>query len=301
MYACGTKNLIFMEKEENKVFVHEKILQKVEETCKQQSEEKKFNLNVLSRELQSFFSDKLANLDLPLYRRINSSANTNKGLSSSTVSHAWKSEGKTANGATDDFRDILCYYAFKMNWSETLGLIGITEEEEIQRTKDKREECKCKNEGTPFISKSDSEIKMFAKKIYIELITRKAGIPIDEKNDVIEEVYNSWYKLFDIIRNKLDILPVNCLKDQLNLESAVGISFQILNDILRPHLTEHQARFRSWFAEAKQDPKNKSISPQDLQRKYPDYKILMKSLKKTNEMLIDSANKLFELNNQKQN
>ena len=40
-----------------------------------------------------------------------------------------------------------------------------------------------------------------ANRIYIELTTRKAAIPIDENNDVIEEVYNSWYKLFGIIRD----------------------------------------------------------------------------------------------------
>ena len=142
-----------------------------------------------------------------------------------------------------------------------------------------------------------SEIKMFAKRIYIELITRKVAIPIDEDSDVVEELYNSWYKLFCIMRDEIKALPISCIKDQSNPESAHGISLEILNGILRPHLTEHQARFRSWLEKAKQNKEYENITPQALQRKYPDYSDLMKSLKKTNEMLIDSAKKLFELVN----
>jgi hypothetical protein len=42
-----------------------------------------------------------------------------------------------------------------------------------------------------------------AHKIYIELITRKAAIEIEEGKDVIVEVYNSWYSLFQITREEL--------------------------------------------------------------------------------------------------
>ena len=139
---------------------------------------------------------------------------------------------------------------------------------------------------------TDKEIKKFANNIYIELITRKAGIPLEEDKDVIEEIYNSWYKLFCIIRDEIKSLPAKYLKDLSNPESAQGISMKILNDILRPHLTEHQAKFRNWLAKAKQDPQYSNLTPQELQKKYPDYEILFKSLKKTNEMLIESAERL---------
>jgi hypothetical protein len=139
---------------------------------------------------------------------------------------------------------------------------------------------------------NEEEIKVFAKRVYIELTTRKAGIPIDEEKDVIEEIYNSWYKLFCLIRDEMKMLPVGCFKNIENPESITGLTSKILNDVLRQHLTEHQARFRSWLGKTKETLKNKTIAPQELQKKYPDYKILMKSLKDTNEMLIDSAEKL---------
>jgi len=284
-----------IEKEENKILVHEKILQKVENICELQSEKEKFNISILSGELKDFCFHKLDQFDLPLYRRIMGNNNSDKGLHPDTIGHAWKSDGKPTDGATENLRNLLCYYAFKMNWSETLKSLGITEEEEIQRTKDKREEYKAKKEGKQYISKSESEIKLFANRIYIELITRKAGIPIDENNDVIEEVYNSWFKLFGIIRDEIKALPVKYLKDQANPESAQGISIGILNDILRPHLTQHQARFRSWLEKAKQNLEYKNLTPQELQKKYPGYNVLMKSLKETNKGLIESAEKLLEL------
>jgi len=141
----------------------------------------------------------------------------------------------------------------------------------------------------------EENAKQFANRIYIELKTRKAAIPIDENNDIIEEIYNSWYKLFCVIRDDLKTLPVSDLKDIDNSESVMSLTIKILNEILRPHLTEHQSKFRSWLEKAKQNPEYKNITLQELQKEYPDYKALMKSLKETNQMLIDSAKKLCEM------
>lgn len=144
----------------------------------------------------------------------------------------------------------------------------------------------------------EREIKIFAKRIYIELSTRKAGIPINEEKDVIEDIYNSWYKLFCIIRDELKALPAVCLKDRKIPGSAVYISFDILDNILRIHLTEYNAIYRSWLEKAKQNPSYKNLTPQELQKKYPDYNALIKSLKETNKRLINSAERLFEFINQ---
>lgn len=142
---------------------------------------------------------------------------------------------------------------------------------------------------------TDEEIKAFAKRIYIELTTRKAGIPVDEEKDVIEEIYNSWYKLFCLIRDEMKMLPVCYFKDIENSESITGLTNKILNEMLRPHLTEHQARFRDWLEKAKQNKEYKNLTPQLLQKKYPEYETLVKSLKETNQMLIDSVERLHEI------
>lgn len=146
--------------------------------------------------------------------------------------------------------------------------------------------------NTSLPAKVEEEIKVFAKRIYIELSTRKAGILIDEGKDVIEDIYNSWHTLFCIIRDELKTLSPDCLKLQEEQSNPVSITFKILNEILRPHLTEHQAKFRLWLEKAKKDGKNRNITPQKLQRKYPDYNVLIKSLKETNIGLIKSAEKL---------
>ena len=45
--------------------------------------------------------------------------------------------------------------------------------------------------------KRNSDNLYIANRIHIELTTRKAAIPIDEKNDFIIEIYDYWYKLFN--------------------------------------------------------------------------------------------------------
>ena len=70
---------------------------------------------------------------------------------------------------------------------------------------------------------------------------------------------------------------------------------KILNDGLRPHLTEHQAKFRKWLENAKEEEINKRLSPQELQKKYPDFENLVTSMKEVNLILANYANELDKL------
>lgn len=131
-----------------------------------------------------------------------------------------------------------------------------------------------------------------AHKIYVELITRKAAIEIDETNDVITEVYNSWYNLFQITRDELKQLSGHLLINNQTSGDLITLLTDILNKGLRPHLTEHQARFRKWYQEALEKEGNKGKSPQEIQREYDNYNQLVKSMKQVNKLLINYANQL---------
>jgi hypothetical protein len=152
--------------------------------------------------------------------------------------------------------------------------------------------------GSPkavFKVERNEENLYIANRIYIELTTRKAAIPIDETNDVIEEVYDSWYNMFGIIRDELKALPGKYLKNHDATSALIGISRKILNEALRPHLTEHQARFRKWFENAKEAPENSNKSPQEIQQSYPDFQNLVTSMKNVNLTLIRYAEELDTL------
>lgn len=137
-------------------------------------------------------------------------------------------------------------------------------------------------------AQNGTEIKMFAKRIYIELVTRKAAIPIDEDNDVIEDIYNSWYTLFPFVRDEMHKLPVCSFNDK-GSQSVIILAMKMLNEVLRPHLTEHHAKFRDWLDKAKTNPKYKNCPPQELQKKYPNYDTLMKSMMQVNKTFIETA------------
>jgi len=152
--------------------------------------------------------------------------------------------------------------------------------------------------GTPkmtFKVERNHENLFIANRIYIELTTRKAAIPIDENNDSIEEIYDSWYVLFGIIRDEIKTVPGKYLIDHDPTKALIGLTRKILNDGLRPHLTEHQAKFRKWLENAKEEEVNKKLSPQDIQRQYPDFENLVKSMKEVNLILADYAKELDKL------
>lgn len=133
-----------------------------------------------------------------------------------------------------------------------------------------------------------------AHRIYVELITRKAAIPIED-NDVIVEVYNSWYTLFQTTREELKKLSGEMLLDNQVSKDLIKLLSDILNIGLRPHLTEHQAKFRKWYNNAINLDENKNKTPQQIQSEYADYKNLFESMKMVNQLLIDYSERLNEI------
>lgn len=127
--------------------------------------------------------------------------------------------------------------------------------------------------------KKDQEI---AYKLWIELSTRKIGIPFDNENDVIKEVYDSWYEFFKTARELLKELPVNKISCSSDL---IELTEKVLNVGLRPHLTKWQAKFRRWYE--KEMSKESGKTPQEIQREYPEYSSLINDLISTNEKMIE--------------
>lgn len=139
-------------------------------------------------------------------------------------------------------------------------------------------------------NKNDLQI---AHKIWTELVTRKAAIPIDKDHDVIEEIYNSWYAMFQKVREFISDIPADLIRNNKSTKEIVRISTQTLNDGLRPHLTRWQARFRTW-SESKKD-KMMDMTPQEFQQEYPEYKDLIEDLMRVNGQLIQYAQELKKI------
>lgn len=130
-------------------------------------------------------------------------------------------------------------------------------------------------------SQKDQEI---AYKIWVELSTRKIGLDFDAENDVIKEVYDSWYKFFGTTRELLKEIPVNRLSYS---EDLIELTEKVLNVGLRPHLTKWQAKFRKWY---EAELENNNGSPQEIQREYPEYDTLIEDLQETNEQMVEYKN-----------
>lgn len=55
-----------------------------------------------------------------------------------------------------------------------------------------------------------------AYKLWIELSTRKIGLKIDLNNDVIIEIYNSWFEFFKITRELIKEIPISKIQNNDN-------------------------------------------------------------------------------------
>ncbi|MEN6463540.1 MAG: hypothetical protein ABFC94_19520, partial [Syntrophomonas sp.] len=57
------------------------------------------------------------------------------------------------------------------------------------------------------VIKPNIEVKQIAYKLWVELSTRKIGLPIDFEHDVIDEIYDSWYEFFKLTRELIKSIP----------------------------------------------------------------------------------------------
>lgn len=126
----------------------------------------------------------------------------------------------------------------------------------------------------------DQEI---AYKLWVEMNTRKIGNAFIE-DDIIVEVYNSWYSFFQIARELLKEVPIRKVKQASPL---IDTTTDVLNIGLRPHLTKWQGRFRKWFSSETEKSGGKGKTPQEIQQAYPYYAELIEELQKTNEKMLE--------------
>lgn len=123
-----------------------------------------------------------------------------------------------------------------------------------------------------------------AHRAWVGLATRKAGLPLDRENDVIVEIYDSWYELFGEMRRLAEEFPAQKLRAG-DSRKVVELIVEALNRGLRPHLTRWQARFRRWYDQAAMA--NPDMSPQEVQRLYPHYEELVTDLERVNGELLE--------------
>lgn len=133
-----------------------------------------------------------------------------------------------------------------------------------------------------------------AYKIWVELSTRKIGIPINIDKDVIDEVYNSWYEFFGITRELIKEIPATKLKRK-ETRGIVKLSIDVLNKGVRPHLTTWQARFRRWYEKELDKTENQGKTPQEIQKNYSEYCELTKNMLDINSKLIEYRKIMYRL------
>jgi len=136
----------------------------------------------------------------------------------------------------------------------------------------------------------NKDVKKIAHKAWTELITRKLALPFDQENDVIVEVYDSWYSIYNQFRTIIKELAGN---NDTEVNKLVNLLIEVLNTDLRNHLTKYQARFRKWYE--KELENNSDEEPQEIQKKYPKYKEIVEDIKKVNIKIVELTNKLDEI------
>jgi hypothetical protein len=138
------------------------------------------------------------------------------------------------------------------------------------------------------------EVVRIAHKAWVELATRKAGLLFDPQDDVVVEIYSSWYQLFAEMRRLAREIPAEQIRKDEDTQKVLELIVDGLNEGLRPHLTKWQARFRHWYERALREA-GPEQPPQEIQRDYPSYQELAADLQEVNGKLLQYMNELRKL------
>jgi hypothetical protein len=131
------------------------------------------------------------------------------------------------------------------------------------------------------------EARQIAYQVWVELSTRKIGLPFEPDNDSIIEVYDSWRNAFNEIRSLLKTIPIHRLDRSKETRKLVELMIEVLNRGLRPHLTRWQARFRTWYQQAAASSESKGIPPQLVQTHFPEYEDLKRDLQRVQSEMVE--------------
>jgi hypothetical protein len=149
--------------------------------------------------------------------------------------------------------------------------------------------------GQSVTIRPNNQDRQIAYEIWVELATRKIGLPLDLANDVVSEIYDSWHAFFGVTRELVKGVPVTRVRSP-STRAIIQLSIEVLNEGLRPHLTMWQARFRRWYdceiATSKDAP---PPDPQAVQSRFPRWQELSADLLRVNAILIAYRGKMEEI------
>jgi hypothetical protein len=115
---------------------------------------------------------------------------------------------------------------------------------------------------------------------------------------VIVEIYDSWYNFFSVTRDLIKSISATQVK-RSSTQAIIKLSIEVLNEGLRPHLTQWQARFRHWYdRELRRYDEEKGhgiLDPQQIQSKFPQFEELRSDMQRVNAALIRYRQKMREL------
>jgi len=134
--------------------------------------------------------------------------------------------------------------------------------------------------------------RVLAWKMYIQLKTRKAALPFNIEHDIIIDVFDSIYKIFNETRDLLSEIKPHQQETQ---KSVADFVLRVLNDGIRPFLTKWQAGYRRWWNVNIVKPENQSKTPQEIQKEYPEHDLLIKDLIDMNVELVKCSEELLQI------
>jgi hypothetical protein len=131
----------------------------------------------------------------------------------------------------------------------------------------------------------DPEAFRVAYQLWIEMTTRKLGLPIDLRHDLVADLYDSWYAFFKLARELIKTIPLHRNPASQEMRRLVELSRAVLNEGMRPHLEQWQARFRVWLAAGGNRALAPGLAPQEMQSQFPEWTALSRDLQAANQRL----------------
>jgi hypothetical protein len=143
----------------------------------------------------------------------------------------------------------------------------------------------------------DNPEQLFKQHVRNFLNTKRTLFKIDEDKDNFYETLNSYYSIYNFIRDEMKLFDPKTSKKSESYKTA-NLMIQELNDFL----TKHQNNFRRWYEYIMDKDISKNFDKDIglIQKEYRNYDLIVKDFKDLNNFFCDISDK-FEIDATKWN
>lgn len=149
----------------------------------------------------------------------------------------------------------------------------------------KKKDRQVRRHGSPSAGDKKASARQTGFAALVQIESHQITRGVDLGKDNLTRVYEAAYRMFLRVRELIGELPVDEFNRGPTAQQVYDALSAALNESLRPHLTKWPEQYEQWQKAFVKTRKGQKLSAQQLQKRFPQRRVLSRDLKKVAQRL----------------